>query len=583
MSTAAEMRRPTGATHGVEAGVQLAAGRRFFDATADAWMVKVFPGEFYVSGKADEVLITVLGSCVSACIRDPLLGIGGMNHFMLPQSHSGKWGSDPEPTRFGNFAMEKLLNELIKAGASRERMEIKVFGGGNVTDSTQAIGTKNAEFVLRYLEDEGLRWAAQDLGRSPAPHSLLSENRSRHPPAAGQQRVRHDRARRIRLCEPPVVAQDIGRHSALWGRLMTSMSSPVRVLIVDDLALMRQLLTTLLAEDPEIEVVGTAPDPHVARERIKALNPDVITLDVEMPHMDGVTFLRKIMALRPMPVVMISTLTQAGAEVTLEALEAGAVDFIAKPSHDVMNTMGSLATELQEKVKAAARTRIGARRAAPPLPKPRERLGRATGKIVLIGASTGGVEALKALLMGLPADCPPVLITQHMPARFTSAFANRLNKECPMTVSEAVHNEEVQPGHVYIAPGSHHMELVRVGSRYACALNEGPPVSGHRPSVDVLFRSGARTIASAGIGVILTGMGKDGAEGMLDFRRAGAATLGQDEELSLIYGMPRAAFERGAVMRQYPLMQLADAILEACDGSTTTRGATGSSRLARTG
>jgi chemotaxis protein CheD len=164
VSTAAEMRRPTGATHGVEAGVQLAAGRRFFDATADAWMVKVFPGEFYVSGKADEVLITVLGSCVSACIRDPLLGIGGMNHFMLPQSHSGKWGSDPEPTRFGNFAMEKLLNELIKAGASRERIEIKVFGGGNVTDSTQAIGTKNAEFVLRYLEDEGLRWAAQDLG-----------------------------------------------------------------------------------------------------------------------------------------------------------------------------------------------------------------------------------------------------------------------------------------------------------------------------------------------------------------------------------------------------------------------------------
>jgi two-component system, chemotaxis family, protein-glutamate methylesterase/glutaminase len=170
-----------------------------------------------------------------------------------------------------------------------------------------------------------------------------------------------------------------------------------------------------------------------------------------------------------------------------------------------------------------------------------------------------------------------------MPARFTSAFANRLNKECPMTVSEAVHNEEVEPGHVYIAPGSHHLELVRVGTRYACALNEGAPVSGHRPSVDVLFRSGARTIGAAGIGVILTGMGKDGAEGMLEFRRAGAATLGQDEESSLIYGMPRAAFERGSVMRQYPLMQLADAILEACDGSTTTRGATGAGRLARTG
>src|SRR5262245_20919940 len=342
------------------------------------------------------------------------------------------------------------------------------------------------------------------------------------------------------------------------------MSAPVRVLIVDDSAVMRQLLSSLLSDDPEIEVVGTAPDPHVARERIKSLNPDVITLDVEMPHMDGVTFLRKIMTLRPTPVVMISTLTQAGAEVTLEALEAGAVDFIAKPSHDVMSGMGGLGTELQEKVKAAARTRIGARRAAPPPPpKPRERLGRATGKIVLIGASTGGAEALKALLMGLPADCPPVLITQHMPARFTSAFANRLNKECPMAVSEAVHNEEVEPGHVYIAPGSHHLELVRVGSRYACALNDGAPVSGHRPSVDVLFRSGARTIGAAGIGVILTGMGKDGAEGMLEFRRAGAATLGQDEESSLIYGMPRAAFERGAVMHQHSLANMADEILKA--------------------
>ena len=363
---------------------------------------------------------------------------------------------------------------------------------------------------------------------------------------------------------------------------MTGMASRVRVLIVDDSAVMRQLLSTLLSEDPEIEVVGTAPDPHVARERIKALNPDVITLDVEMPRMDGVTFLRKIMTLRPMPVVMISTLTQAGAEVTLEALEAGAVDFIAKPSGDVMNSMASLATDLQEKVKAAARTRVSSRRAATPPAKPREQLGRSTGKIVLIGASTGGVEALKALLMGLPADCPPILITQHMPARFTTAFANRLNNECPMTVSEAAHNASVEPGHAYIAPGSHHLELIRSGNRYACSLSDGPPVSGHRPSVDVLFRSGARTVGSSGIGVILTGMGKDGADGMLEFRRAGATTLGQDEESSLIYGMPRAAFERGAVMRQHSLLHLADAILDAC-GATTTRGDDGPGRLAHAG
>jgi two-component system, chemotaxis family, protein-glutamate methylesterase/glutaminase len=348
------------------------------------------------------------------------------------------------------------------------------------------------------------------------------------------------------------------------------MAKPVRVLIVDDSALMRQLLSTLLAADPEIEVVGTAPDPHVARERIKALNPDVVTLDVEMPHMDGVTFLRKIMTLRPMPVVMISTLTQSGAEVTLEALEVGAVDFVAKPSHDIANGMAALAGELQEKVKAAARTRLRTRHQATPAAAParRPRIGRATGKVVLIGASTGGVEALKTLLTGLPADCPPILITQHMPARFTTAFANRLNKECEMTVSEARHSDEVQAGHVYIAPGSHHLELARMGNHFICSLSDAPPVSGHRPSVDVLFRSAARTVGAAGIGVILTGMGKDGAEGMLELRSAGAMTLGQDEESSLIYGMPRAAFERGAVVRQHPLSHMADAILQACEATT---------------
>jgi two-component system chemotaxis response regulator CheB len=346
---------------------------------------------------------------------------------------------------------------------------------------------------------------------------------------------------------------------------MTGTIAPVRVLIVDDSSLMRQLLSTLLSADPDIEVVGTAPDPHVARERIKTLNPDVITLDVEMPLMDGVTFLRKIMTLRPMPVVMISTLTQAGAEVTLEALEIGAVDFIAKPPGDVVNGMTVLAGELQEKVKSAARSRVRGHRIAPAAAAaPRAKLGRATGKVVLIGASTGGVEALKEVLMGLPSDCPPVLVTQHMPPRFTTAFAARLNKDCPMRVSEAVHNEIIEPGHVYIAPGSHHLELARNGSRYSCSLNDGATVSGHRPSVDVLFRSGARVLGKAGIGVILTGMGKDGADGMLEFRRAGATTLGQDEASALIYGMPRVAFECGAVMRQYSLTHMADGIVEAC-------------------
>src|SRR5580693_8199998 len=258
-------------------------------------------------------------------------------------------------------------------------------------------------------------------------------------------------------------------------------SGPVRVLIVDDSAVMRQLLSSLLSDDPEIEVVGTAGDPHIARERIKALNPDVVTLDVEMPHMDGLTFLRKIMTLRPMPVVMISTLTQAGAEITLEALEAGAVDFVAKPTASVGPAMAAHAEELRAKVKAAARTRVGMRRREiRPAQPQRQRLNRQTGKIVLIGASTGGVEALKTVLMDLPPDCPPTLITQHMPERFTAAFANRLNRECPMSVCEATDNQRVEAGHVYIAPGSHHLELSRDRAGWVCRLNDNPPVSGHR-------------------------------------------------------------------------------------------------------
>jgi len=344
-----------------------------------------------------------------------------------------------------------------------------------------------------------------------------------------------------------------------------------RVLIIDDSALMRALLSSLLSEDPEIEVVDAAPDPLVAREMIKAHNPDVVTLDVEMPRMDGLTFLRKIMTLRPMPVVMISTLTQAGAEVTLEALEIGAVDFVAKPTNAVGPAMAALAGELRAKVKAAARTRVRARPVQPAPRQPmRQRLERHTRKILMIGASTGGVEALKTLLMDLPPDCPPTLVTQHMPERFTAAFASRLNRECPVAVSEATDRQRIEPGCVYIAPGgAHHLELAREGTAFVCRLTDAEPMSGHRPSVDVLFRSGARVAGSQVIGVILTGMGKDGAEGLLELRKAGARTLGQDEATSLIYGMPRVAFERGAVERQFPLTELAGAIVERCSARPT--------------
>jgi two-component system, chemotaxis family, protein-glutamate methylesterase/glutaminase len=352
---------------------------------------------------------------------------------------------------------------------------------------------------------------------------------------------------------------------------MTRLGGPVRVLVVDDSAVMRQLLSTLLSADPDIEVVGTASDPYIARERIKALNPDVITLDVEMPKMDGLTFLHKIMTLRPTPVVMVSTLTQVGTEVTLEALEIGAVDFVAKQSADADRE--HFALEIQTKVKAAAHTRVGVRRSAPVQSAPQRIVRRAGNRIVFIGASTGGVEALKRLLVGIPADCPPILVTQHMPPRFTDAFAQRLNRELAMAVCEAKHDQPVEPGNVYIAPGAHHLEIGKQGTHYRCVLSDEAPVSGHRPSVDVLFRSAARVVGHTAVGVILTGMGKDGAEGMLELRKTGAVTFGQDEDSSLIYGMPRAAFECGAVGQQFSLDRMATAILDACEREAPPRAA----------
>jgi two-component system chemotaxis response regulator CheB len=322
---------------------------------------------------------------------------------------------------------------------------------------------------------------------------------------------------------------------------------------------MRGLITAALRRDPEIEVVGSAADPLEARALIKALNPDVLTLDVEMPNMNGLEFLEKIMRLRPMPVVMVSTLTQAGAEITLEALEMGAVDAVGKPGAGVTAVEAFAALTL--KVKTAARSRVRARgpaQAAPARPDYRA----SPDHILAIGASTGGVEALLTLLSAFPADCPATLVTQHMPATFTASFAARLNKASAATVSEAVDGAPLTPGHIYIAPGGRtHLEAT--GATPRCRLSDGDAVSGHRPSVDVLFRSVAR-LGRPMTGVILTGMGRDGAQGLLEMREAGARTLGQDEASSVVYGMPRVAHEIGAVERQLPLTRLSSAILDLC-------------------
>ena len=339
------------------------------------------------------------------------------------------------------------------------------------------------------------------------------------------------------------------------------MARRIRTLVVDDSALMRMLIPSMLQRSPHIEVVGAASNPFAAREMIKELNPDVITLDVEMPRMDGISFLNKIMTLRPTPVVMVSSLTQKGADITLQALELGAIDFIGKPTIDLEKNMPLLADELIEKVRAAAMSKVRAQsrkvavKAAAPVQFD------TTEAIVAMGASTGGVETLGRVLGALPPNAPGIVIAQHMPAAFTKQFAERINKSCAVNVAEADHGRRIRPGSVWIAPGDRHLEVRRSGADYVCQLTDEAPVSGHKPSVDVLFKSVAKACGAQAIGVILTGMGKDGADGLKAMRDTGCRTIGQDEASSLVYGMPKAAFDAGAVERQLPEDKIPSAIL----------------------
>jgi two-component system chemotaxis response regulator CheB len=349
----------------------------------------------------------------------------------------------------------------------------------------------------------------------------------------------------------------------------------IRVLIVDDSAVVRQTLAEVLASDPEISVMGTAPDPYVAAEKIRGEVPDVITLDVEMPRMDGLTFLRKIMTQHPMPVVICSSLTDEGAVTTLRALEYGAVDVILKPRIGARQFLEENRIRLLDAVKAAARARVERLRpaAAPPAPKltadavlrraEPDGLIHTTEKVVVIGASTGGTEAIRAMLEVLPIDAPGIVIVQHMPEHFTKAFAQRLDGICQVKVKEAEQNDSVVPGQVLIAPGNRHTLLRRSGARYFVEVKDGPLVCRHRPSVDVLFRSAARYAGPNAVGVIMTGMGDDGAQGMLELKEAGALTIAQDEASCVVFGMPKEAIRKGAVGRVLPLALIPPALVRA--------------------
>ncbi len=344
-----------------------------------------------------------------------------------------------------------------------------------------------------------------------------------------------------------------------------------KVLVVDDSALMRGLLAEMIGQAPDMEVVGAAPDASIAREMIKALSPDVLTLDVQMPKMDGLEFLDRLMRLRPMPVVMVSAYTQAGSDTTLRALELGAVDFIGKPKADGLRSMEDYADELVEKIRAAKSARLRRSVATSNVTSIRAasiKTSAATGwngKIVFLGASTGGTEAIKEFLLGMPVDCPPVLIVQHMPEAFTASFAKRLDGLCAPAVFEARGGEKIEPGQVLIAPGHSHMQIKRSGTAgFVAELLATPPVNRHRPAVDVLFDSAASLVGSKAVGVILTGMGKDGAAGLLRMRQAGARTFGQDEQSCVVYGMPREAFAIGAVEEQCSLDEMTKRVIQAC-------------------
>jgi len=353
-----------------------------------------------------------------------------------------------------------------------------------------------------------------------------------------------------------------------------------RVVVIDDSALVRSMLSEIINRQPDMQCVGTAPDPLVARQMIRELDPDVVTLDVEMPRMDGLDFLEKLMRLRPMPVVMVSTLTERGAEVTLRALELGALDFVAKPRIGIANGLAQLADDITDKIRGAARAQIrrvvspppasaahraaagagaGSATAAPAVAP----LGRlSTEKIIFIGASTGGTEATKDVLVNLPADCPAVMITQHMPPGFTTSYAARLDSLCRIRVAEARDGERVLPGHAYLAPGGRHLAVERSGANYLARVTDGDPVNRHKPSVEVLFESAARVVGPNALGVMLTGMGADGAKAMRAMREAGSYNIAQDEASCVVFGMPKEAIAQGAVHEVLALSKISTRLLE---------------------
>ncbi len=508
------------------------------------------PGEMALLTRPSRVK-TVLGSCVAITMRARDGRLASIVHCLLPHA-CAPFGSLPwaERGRYVDSAIARMMDSFARRGVGPGELEVKLFGGAGSMKASERpgfdVGLRNVEAALQTLAACGLAPVSKGVG-----------------------------GRRGRLIEFDTSTGDV-----LVKRLPEAMSAgsrggrlkPLRVLIVDDSAVARRALAEVLSSDPEIEIMGAAADPILAAERIREEVPDVIVLDVEMPRMDGLTFLRKLMQQRPIPVVICSSLTDEGAQTTLRALEYGAVEIVTKPRMGTEAFLLESRELLCEAVKGARKARLRLIRPVEPaltadvvLARPSTMaMVETTDKVVLIGASTGGTEALRVVLERMPPDAPGMLIVQHMPEKFTTAFAQRLDGLCAISVKEAANGDTVLRGQALLAPGNRHMLLKRSGARYYVEVRDGPLVCRHRPSVDVLFRSGGRYAGRNAVGVLMTGMGNDGARGLLEMKEAGARTIAQDEATCVVFGMPNEAIKLGAADRVLPLPAIGPAVLEEC-------------------
>lgn len=522
-------------------------------------------GELLVGG-APHVFSTVLGSCVSVALFSPDTGWGGLIHYALPDLPKGLDPESLEALRYGEAAIPVLVNSLMQqTGLPASRFVAKIVGGASgLSDARHNVGPENIRRADSSLKQFGIKVIGRDVGGARGRKILFHPGNGRLQVALlEKENIVHIEAPVIPMPSAPVKVAPLA--SSRPAKPLTVAKTPARkrrVLVIDDSKTIRDLLARVLNATEDLEVVGTAENPLVAEKMIDKVRPDVITLDVHMPEMDGLTYLSQLIPKRPLPVVMITSISMQDGDTILRALEMGAVDYIQKPNLQELQAMTPL---IQEKVRSASYARVQSvsrARLITPAPGVMTGGGYPPGTVLAIGASTGGTEAIRAVLTELPAEIPPIVIVQHIPPVFSTAFAQRLNSLCPFEVREAQNGDALQPGLVLVAPGGMQMGLRSISGQLKVVVNDDPPMTRHKPSVDYLFQDVAKVVGPKAVGVILTGMGGDGAQGLLKMKQAGARTLGQDEASSVVYGMPKVAFDLGAVDKVCSLSDMPHMIMK---------------------